>query len=43
MTQHILEEDTLADKQAMRRLFGVIGAFVVATIILALAVGIAMG
>ncbi len=43
MTQHILEEDTLADKQAMRRLFSVIGAFVVATIVLALGVGMAMG
>jgi hypothetical protein len=43
MTQHILEEDTLADKQAMRRLFSVIGGFVVATAILALAVGFTMG
>jgi hypothetical protein len=43
MTQHLLEEDTLADKQAMRRLFTVIGGFVAATIVLALAVGIAMG
>ena len=43
MTQHLLEEDTLADRQAMRRLFTVIGCFVAATAVLALAVGVAMG
>ena len=43
MTQHILEEDTLADKRAMRQLFSVIGGFAVATAILALAVGFTMG
>jgi hypothetical protein len=43
MTQHLREEDTLADKTAMRHLFMVIGGFVVFTIILATAVGIVMG
>ncbi len=43
MTQHLLEEDTLADKQAMQRLASVIGAFLVATILLGLAVGFTMG
>ena len=43
MTQHLLEEDTLADKQAMRRLFTVIGCFVAATAVLAVAVGVIMG
>jgi hypothetical protein len=43
MTQHALEEHTLEDRRTMRRLFTVIGGFVVFTIILALAVGFAMG
>ncbi|MEH6587289.1 MAG: hypothetical protein V7720_12070 [Halioglobus sp.] len=43
MTQHLLEEDTIADTQAMRRLFSVIGGFAVATAIMALAVGVIMG
>lgn len=43
MTQHYLEEDTLADTQAMRRLAAVIGGFILATAILALAVGLTMG
>ena len=43
MTQHLLEEDTLADQQAMRRLFTVIGCFVAATAVMALAVGVIMG
>ncbi|WP_275259684.1 hypothetical protein [Seongchinamella unica] len=43
MTQHLLEEDTVADRQAMRRLATVIGCFVVATAILALVVGLTMG
>ena len=42
MTQHLLEEDTLADQQAMRRLAAVIGCFVLATAALALAVGLTM-
>ena len=43
MTQHILEEDTIADQKAMRSLITVIGGFAVATAIMAIAVGIAMG
>lgn len=43
MTQHILEEDTLADQRAMRRLFSVIAGFVVATAIMAVTVGLIMG
>ncbi|WP_262500985.1 hypothetical protein [Pseudohalioglobus sediminis] len=43
MTQHILEQDTLEDTRTMRRLAAVIGGFLVATVILALAVGMAMG
>ncbi|MEP4147129.1 MAG: hypothetical protein ABJL54_07890 [Halioglobus sp.] len=43
MTQHILEEDTVADKKAMQSLFSVIGAFAVATAVLAIAVGMAVG
>ena len=43
MTQHYLEEDTLADRQAMRRLATVIGCFVAATAVLALVVGFTMG
>ena len=43
MTQHYLEEDTIADQQAMRRLATVIGGFIVATAILALVVGLTMG
>ncbi len=43
MTQHYLEEDTLADRKAMRQLASVIGGFVVATAVLALVVGMTMG
>ena len=43
MTQHILEQDTQEDTRTMRRLAAVIGGFLVATVILALAVGMAMG
>lgn len=43
MTQHTLEEDTLEDQRTMRRLAAVIGGFIVATAILALAVGLTMG
>lgn len=43
MTQHILEEHTLEDQRTMRRLATVIGGFFVATAILAVAVGLAMG
>ena len=43
MTQHILQEDTLEDQQTMRRLASVIGCFVLATAVLAVAVTVAMG
>ena len=43
MTQHYLEEDNVADQQAMRRLAAVIGGFIAATAILALVVGLTMG
>ena len=43
MTQHYREEDTQADKTAMRRLAFVIGLFVAATVVLATVVGIVMG
>ena len=43
MTQHYLDEDTIADQQAMRRLATVIGGFIAATAILALVVGLTMG
>lgn len=43
MTQHLLPEDTAADRQAMRRLATVIGCFVIATAVLAVAVGVALG
>jgi hypothetical protein len=42
MTHHTLEEHTLEDQRTMRRLAAVIGGFVVATAILALAVGFTM-
>jgi hypothetical protein len=43
MTQHILQEHTDEDRHTMRQLGMVIGAFVVATAILAITVGILMG
>ena len=43
MTQHLSPADTLADKQAMRQLAAIVGGFVVATAIMALAVGLVMG
>ena len=43
MTQHLLQEHTDEDQQTMRRLATVIGAFIVATIVLALSVGVVMG
>jgi hypothetical protein len=42
MTQHLLQEHSDEDRQTMRRLATVIGAFVVATIVLALGVGLVM-
>lgn len=43
MTQHLLEEDTREDQRTLRRLGTVIGAFIVATAILAITVGLIMG
>ena len=43
MTQHILEEDTQEDTRTMKRLATVIGAFIVATAVLAISVGMIMG
>jgi hypothetical protein len=43
MTQHLSPEDTAADKRALRQLAIVIGCFAVATALLAIAVGMAMG
>ncbi|WP_276612685.1 hypothetical protein [Halioglobus maricola] len=43
MTQHFLEDDTLADKKAMRQLATVIGIFALATIALAAGVAFVAG
>ena len=43
MTQHILEQDTQEDARIMKRLATVIAGFFLATALMALAVGIAMG
>ncbi len=43
MTQHLLQRDTDEDRRTMRRLGTVIGLFILATAILAVSVGIAMG
>ncbi|WP_279304932.1 hypothetical protein [Pseudohalioglobus lutimaris] len=43
MTQHILEEDTEEDARIMKRLAKVIGGFFLATVLLALSVGLIMG
>ena len=43
MTQHLLNHDIEEDQRTMRRLGTVIGAFVIATAILAIAVGAVMG
>ena len=43
MTQHLLAEHTEEDRLIMRRLATVIGGFLVATAIMALAVGLIMG
>jgi hypothetical protein len=43
MTQHLLPEHEIEDRTAMRRLFTVIGCFVVATAVLAVTVGLIMG
>ena len=43
MTQHILQEHELEDRQIMRRLATVIGCFVIATAALATVIGVVMG
>lgn len=43
MTEHTRQEDTQADKTAMRNLAIVIGLFIAATIVLAATVGLIMG
>ncbi len=43
MTQHLQPEQTREDQQTMRRLGIVIGCFVLATIVLAVTVGIFVG
>ncbi len=42
MTQHLLQQDTDEDRRTMRRLGAVIGGFILATAIMALAVGLIM-
>ncbi|GEM_PF-1732534 len=43
MTQHLLEEDTQEDIKTLKRLGAVVGGFLLATALMALAVGITMG
>ena len=43
MTQHLLPEQTEDDKQIMRRLFTVVGIFMLATIVMAVTVTAIMG
>ena len=43
MTQHLLDEETHQDKQIMRRLFTVVGFFMLATVVMAVAIPIIMG
>ena len=43
MTQHILQEDTLEDQRIMRRLMTVIGCFMAATAVMALAIAAVAG
>ena len=38
MTQHLLEEQTDQDKQIMRRLIVVVGFFMLATVVMAIAI-----
>ena len=38
MTQHLLEEQTNQDKQIMRRLITVVGFFLLATVVMAIAI-----
>jgi hypothetical protein len=43
MTQHLLQEQTEDDKQIMRRLFMVVGGFMLATVVMAVAITAIMG
>jgi len=43
MTQHILQEHAEEDKQIMRRLFTVVGAFIVATAVMGITVAAIFG
>lgn len=43
MTEHLTAEDNAADQRTMRQLAMVIGGFIIATAVLAIAVGVAMG
>ena len=43
MTQHLLQEQTEDDRQIMRRLFTVIGCFMLATVVMAITVTVIMG
>ena len=43
MTLHLLEEQTDQDKQIMRRLFMVVGVFMLATVAMAVAIPLIMG
>ena len=43
MTQHLLDEQTEDDRQVMRRLFTVIGCFMIGTAVMAVAVTLIMG
>jgi hypothetical protein len=43
MTQHLLQSDTDEDRRTLRRLGAVIGLFILATAVLAVGVGIALG
>ena len=40
MTQHVLQEHTDDDRRIMRRLFNVVGAFIVASTLMAVTVAI---
>ena len=43
MTQHLLQEHELEDQRTLKRLATVIGVFVLATVVLAVSVGLIMG
>ena len=43
MTQHLIPQDNYEDQRTMRRLATVIGGFIVATALLAISVGLAIG